>query len=197
MIAEGFVLSGANVYITGREEKALLTKANELNALVKSRSGKGQCNYIVADLQTVKGVNKIVEDLGKREKALHVLVNNAGANWGADLEDYPDEAFTKVLTLNLQRVFTLTQKCIPLMTASLAEGKDHEGPWARPANIINIGSVDGIRVPSLQTYACMCLLSSAIPPLCLARYDRWDLTSIDSRFGFESWIAPTLSSLGS
>jgi NAD(P)-dependent dehydrogenase (short-subunit alcohol dehydrogenase family) len=70
------------------------------------------------------------------------------------LEDYPDEAFTKVITLNLQRVFTLTQKCIPLMMASLPEGKDHEGPWAHPANIINIGSVDGIRVPSLQTYAC-------------------------------------------
>jgi NAD(P)-dependent dehydrogenase (short-subunit alcohol dehydrogenase family) len=56
----------------------------------------------------------------------------AGANWGAPLEEYPDEAFTKVLTLNLQRVFTLTQKLVPLLLASHPPGEPEDGPWSDP-----------------------------------------------------------------
>ena len=40
---------------------------------------------------------------------LDVLVNNAGATWGENFTDFPDDAFDKVLTLNLKRVFSLTQ----------------------------------------------------------------------------------------
>jgi NAD(P)-dependent dehydrogenase (short-subunit alcohol dehydrogenase family) len=76
---------------------------------------------------------------------LHVLINNAGATWGADIDTYPDEAWTKVLTLNLQRVFTLTQMCLPLLEK--AGSKDD------PARVIHIGSIDGIRVPSLASFA--------------------------------------------
>lgn len=46
---------------------------------------------------------------------LHVLVNNSGATWGEALEKYPDEAWSKLLTLNVQRVFTLTQKLVPML----------------------------------------------------------------------------------
>ena len=46
---------------------------------------------------------------------LHVLVNNSGATWGESLEKYPDEAWSKLLTLNVQRVFTLTQKLVPML----------------------------------------------------------------------------------
>ena len=78
----------------------------------------------------------------------------------------------RVLTLNLRRVFTLTQKLTPLLLKSHGRA---EGPWSDPgecnlvstrryttkyltrvalsARIIMIGSVDGIRVPSLETYA--------------------------------------------
>lgn len=84
---------------------------------------------------------------------LNVLVNNAGANWGASIETYPDSAFSKVLTLNLQRVFTLTQRLLPLLKKSLPPTPNGDGPWENPARIINIGSIDGVRVPSLETYA--------------------------------------------
>jgi NAD(P)-dependent dehydrogenase (short-subunit alcohol dehydrogenase family) len=40
---------------------------------------------------------------------LDVLVNNAGATWGEGFADFPDKAFDKVITLNLKRVFSLTQ----------------------------------------------------------------------------------------
>ena len=61
---------------------------------------------------------------------LHVLVNNSGATWGDNLETYPDAAWTKLLTLNVQRVFTLTQKLVPLLRGAAADG-------APPARVIN------------------------------------------------------------
>lgn len=76
---------------------------------------------------------------------LHVLVNNSGSNWGAPYDEYPTAAFTRVLTLNLHRVFDLTQLVTPLLEKASAEND--------PARIINIGSVDGLRVPSLETFA--------------------------------------------
>jgi NAD(P)-dependent dehydrogenase (short-subunit alcohol dehydrogenase family) len=83
-----------------------------------------------------------------RQKELHVLVNNSGSNWGAPYDEYPDAAWTRVLTLNLHRVFTLTQLLTPLLEAASAgeQGVD-------PARVIHIGSVDGIRVPALETFA--------------------------------------------
>lgn len=76
---------------------------------------------------------------------LHVLVNNSGSNWGAAYDEYPDSAWARVLTLNLQRVFTITQNVTPLLEAAGSDGN--------PARIINIGSVDGLRVPALETFA--------------------------------------------
>lgn len=66
-----------------------------------------------------------------RPIGLHVLVNNSGNNWGAPLEDYPDAAWDRVLTLNLQRVFTLTQKLVPFLLAGRSPQSD-EGPWEDP-----------------------------------------------------------------
>lgn len=76
---------------------------------------------------------------------LHILVNNSGSNWGEPYDTYPDTAWTRVLTLNLHRVFTITQLLTPLLEAA-ATPQD-------PARIINIGSIDGLRVPGLETYA--------------------------------------------
>lgn len=76
---------------------------------------------------------------------LHVLVNNSGSTWGAPYDDYPSSAWTRVLTLNLQRVFTITQLLTPLLEKA-ASPED-------PARIINIGSIDGLRVPALETFA--------------------------------------------
>lgn len=77
-----------------------------------------------------------------------MLVNNSGANWGEAYDKYPDHAWNKVMTLNVQRVFTLTQLCTPLLEkASAGRGS------TEPARVIHIGSVDGLRVPLLETYA--------------------------------------------
>jgi NAD(P)-dependent dehydrogenase (short-subunit alcohol dehydrogenase family) len=76
---------------------------------------------------------------------LHVLVNNSGSNWGAPYDEYPPSAWTRVLTLNLHRVFLITQLLTPLLEKGASPGD--------PSRIINIGSVDGLRVPQLETFA--------------------------------------------
>ncbi|KAF2458649.1 dehydrogenase with different specificitie [Lineolata rhizophorae] len=128
MISEGFVQNGAKVYISSRDAKACEEAVEELNAL-----GKG------------KEIKRLANELKRREPKLHVLVNNSGSNWGATYDDYPDSAWTRVLTLNLQRVFTLTQAVTTLLEAAATSES--------PARIINIGSIDGLRVPALETYA--------------------------------------------
>ncbi|RFU29895.1 hypothetical protein B7463_g6446, partial [Scytalidium lignicola] len=140
MISEGFVANGAKVYITSRDAKACEQACKELNAL-----GKGSADFIAADFYKMEDCKRMVEELKKRESKLDVLVNNSGSNWGAPYDEFPDSAWTRVLTLNLTRVFTITQLVTPLLEAAQKEGD--------PARVINIGSVDGIHVPSLETFS--------------------------------------------
>lgn len=72
-------------------------------------------------------------------------MNNSGATWGASLAEYPDSAFTKLLTLNVQRVFTLTQALMPL----IEKGGKRDGC----GRVINIGSINGVSVPAMETFA--------------------------------------------
>lgn len=76
---------------------------------------------------------------------LHVLVNNSGSTWGAPYDEYPSAAWTRVLTLNLQRVFDLTRLLTPFLEKGASE--------VDPSRIINIGSIDGVRVPQMETFA--------------------------------------------
>ncbi|KAL1928457.1 hypothetical protein VTP01DRAFT_2813 [Rhizomucor pusillus] len=140
MIATGFVQAGAKVYISSRSAKACDEVAAKLNKL-----GPGSCIALPADLQKLDDVKKLVAELSKRESHLDVLVNNAGATWGAPLDDYPEAAFQKVMNLNVNRVFTLTQACLPLLRAKASS--------ENPSRIINIGSINGVTVPGFETYA--------------------------------------------
>ncbi|KAI9731978.1 MAG: hypothetical protein M1834_004429 [Cirrosporium novae-zelandiae] len=140
MISQGFVENGARVYISSRDAAACDKAVSELNAL-----GKGTAAAIPADFYKEDDCKKLAEELAKREKKLHILVNNSGSNWGAPYSEYPSSAWTRVLTLNLHRVFTITQLVTPLLEAAASPSD--------PARIINIGSIDGLRVPALETFA--------------------------------------------
>ncbi|MBU3917638.1 SDR family oxidoreductase [bacterium] len=141
MIAQGFLESGVRVYISSRKKDVCDQVAKELSAI-------GPCVSIPADVSTARGRKTLVDELSEREDNLSILVNNAGANWGAPIEDYPDEAFDKVMTLNVNSVFSLTRDLLPMLEKS--------GTTEDPARVINIGSMDGIHVPVAQetgTYA--------------------------------------------
>ncbi|HEY2772748.1 MAG TPA: SDR family NAD(P)-dependent oxidoreductase [Candidatus Binatia bacterium] len=140
MIARGYVEAGARVYVASRKQQACDEVAAELNA-----AGPGTCIAIAGDISTEDGVKALASGLSSREQKLHVLVNNAGTNWGASLEDYSDDAFQKVLATNVKSVFNLTRELLPLLR-NAATKED-------PARVINIGSIDGIHVPVLETYA--------------------------------------------
>jgi NAD(P)-dependent dehydrogenase (short-subunit alcohol dehydrogenase family) len=72
-------------------------------------------------------------------------VNNAGANWAAPLADYPDSGWDKVMNLNVKGIFHLTRLLVPLLEKAASAGD--------PARVLNVGSVDGLRVPGLEIYA--------------------------------------------
>ncbi len=138
MIAAGYVEAGAKVYISSR-------KAEECRATAAELSGSGTCTALPADLSTEEGCRGLAEQLSAAEPCLHVLVNNAGNTWGAPLEHFDDAAWDRVLSLNVKGVFHTTKFLLPLLEAA--------GSEEDPARVINIGSIDGIHVPVLETYS--------------------------------------------
>ncbi|TQR84984.1 SDR family oxidoreductase [Mycobacterium hodleri] len=138
MIARGLLQAGARVVVSSRKPDACAKAAEELSEF-------GDVAAIPADLSThdecLRLAGLVTADLG----GLDILVNNAGATWGEPLESFPDAAWDKVLDLNLKSPFWLVQALLPaLREAGTAED---------PARIVNIGSIDGIRVSPLPVYS--------------------------------------------
>jgi 2-deoxy-D-gluconate 3-dehydrogenase len=137
MIAEGFLEAGcAKVYITSRKAAQCDETAKELGE---------RCISLPQDLSTTEGIKTFVERLLSHEKKIDILVNNAGAAWGAEFDEFPESGWDKVLNLNLKSPFFLTQA----LHAALAAAGTHE----RPAKVINIASIDGIRLNPQDTYS--------------------------------------------
>ncbi len=138
MIARGFVENGATVYISSR-------KAEVCDSLAAELSAHGTCHSLPADVGSMAGIEGLAAALAARESKLDVLVNNAGAAWGAPIDDYPESGWDKVVDLNMKAPFFLTQKLLPLLRASAKADA--------PARVINIASVNGLEPPMLETYA--------------------------------------------
>ena len=105
----------------------------------------GFCVALPADLSTEAECQRLAAELAAREDHLDILVNNAGATWGAPIEDFDEAAWERVLALNVKGVFHLTKAVLPLLRSA--------GTAEEPARVINIGSIDGIHVPILNTFS--------------------------------------------
>lgn len=138
MISHGLVESGAKVYVSSRKQEVCDRVAAELSQI-------GECVSLPADVSTQEGAKRLAAELTEREGRLHVLVNNAGAAWGAPLENYPDNAWDKVMSLNVKAVFNLSVAFMPLLQAA-ATDRD-------PGRIINVGSIDGFLLSDMENYA--------------------------------------------
>lgn len=138
MIARGFVEAGATVFISSRKAEVCIGLAAELSKM-------GSCTPLPADLSSEAECQRLANELASRIDHLDVLVNNAGATWGAPMVDYDEKAFERVFALNVKGVFHLTKFLRPLLEAA--------GSPDSPARVINIGSIDGLKVPMLETYA--------------------------------------------
>ena len=98
-----------------------------------------------ADLSTPEGCQALATAVKERLDSLDILVNNAGASWGARLDEFPLHGWNKVIDTNLRGPFLLTQELLELLrSAARAEV---------PARVINIASVDGLKVSDLETYS--------------------------------------------
>ena len=139
MMARGLLQAGARVYLSSR-------KADAGDAAVAELSSLGKVVSIPADLSREEECVRLAEEIGKREDEVHILVNNAGATWGApSMEEFPSSAWDKVLDLNLKAPFFLTRAFLPLLEEA---GSDDD-----PARVVNVGSIDGLHVPPMHTYS--------------------------------------------
>ena len=138
MIARGFVEAGVRTYISSR-------KAAPCDAMAAELSEIGWCQSLPADLSTEGGCRELAAAISEREDKLDILVNNAGATWGAPIAEFDDAAWEKVLSINVKGVFHMTKALLPLLEAA--------GSPEEPARVINVGSIDGIHVPILETYS--------------------------------------------
>jgi 2-deoxy-D-gluconate 3-dehydrogenase len=139
MIAAGFIAQGAKVYISSRKAEACDSTAAELSA------GGGRCVSLPQDVSTVDGCRALAAAYAEHEARLNILVNNAGAAWLAEFDAFPENGWDKVVDLNLKSPFFLTQAFAPALRA--AASKD------RPAKVINVASIDGIRPNPQETYS--------------------------------------------
>lgn len=136
MIAEGFLAQGACVYISARKADQCRQAAEEMGA---------NCFALPADVSTVEGVQALAASMRDAAPSLDILVNNAGAAWGAEFGEFPEKGWDKVFDVNVKAPFFLTQALWPLLKAGASA--------AKPAKVINIGSVDGLRVSPWETYS--------------------------------------------
>lgn len=135
-IAKAYIAQGAKVYISSRKAADCEATAEELGP---------NCIALPQDLSSVEGTRALAKAISEKEQKLDILVNNAGAAWGADFEDFPEAGWDKVMDLNLKSPFFLTQALYTLLKAAGASGA--------PAKVINITSIDGLRLNAWETYS--------------------------------------------
>jgi len=141
MIVEGYLAAGcARVYISARKTAQI----EEAVADFETRH-PGKVVGLPVDLSTVEGCRALAKELEAREERLDILVNNAGAAWGEPFEGFPEAGWDKVMDINVKSPFFLTQALHGLLKAA--------GTHDRPAKVINIGSIDGMRLNPWETYS--------------------------------------------
>jgi NAD(P)-dependent dehydrogenase (short-subunit alcohol dehydrogenase family) len=138
-LSRGFVEAGARVIAVSRNVESGRRISDELRTL-------GECHAVAADVSTPDGQIAVVEAVREFSgSGLDVLVNNAGVTWGAPLEKFPRRGWDRVLETNLIAVFELTVALLPALRERARTGG--------PARVINIGSIDGTRVPEFENYS--------------------------------------------
>jgi len=136
MIAEGFLAQGATVYISSRKADVCDAVAGELGS---------NCHSLPQDVSHIEGCRALATSFAKASPKLDILVNNAGAAWGMPFEDFTEAGWDKVMDLNLKSPFFLVQ--------ALHESLKAAAQADSPAKVINITSIDGIRLNPWETYS--------------------------------------------
>jgi NAD(P)-dependent dehydrogenase (short-subunit alcohol dehydrogenase family) len=79
------------------------------------RGDGGQAEGLAVDMRDASGVARALHEVAERHGRLDVLINNAGTDMTAPLEEIPVEAWDNILAVNLRGPFVATQAAFPLM----------------------------------------------------------------------------------
>lgn len=129
--AERFLAEGAEVILTDLE-----APDSALASDIMQRLGQ-QASYVQANVTKAEDWERARQTVAERHGALHVLVNNAGTDLTGAVESLTDEAWRRIMNVNVDGVFMGTRAFVPMMAES---GKDVKGG----ASIINVSSIMGI-----------------------------------------------------
>jgi gluconate 5-dehydrogenase len=126
-MAEALAEMGARVAITAR-------KQSELDAAIAQLAANGtEALAVACDLADHRAIPGLADQVIARWGQVDVLVNNAGCNWAAPAEDYPDEGWHKVMRLNVDSQFFLAREVAKRSMIPRRSGK-----------IVNIASIAGL-----------------------------------------------------
>jgi NAD(P)-dependent dehydrogenase (short-subunit alcohol dehydrogenase family) len=138
MFVEGLLAAGcARVYISARKVEQMQETIDEF--------GADRVIGIPADLSQMDGMQQLVDAISAKEDKLDILINNAGAAWGQDYLEFSEAGWHRTMDLNVKTPFFLTQKLHNLLVAAASAD--------RPAKVINVSSIDGLRINPWETYA--------------------------------------------
>jgi gluconate 5-dehydrogenase len=127
-IAEALGEFGARVVLVARKEAELVEATQMLTAAGIA------AEYVVGDLASAVGVNALIEEIAAKTASVDILVNCAGATWGAPAAEYPEDAWNKVINLNLTSLFRLTQAVAVRWMLPRSRGA-----------VLNIASIEGLQ----------------------------------------------------
>ena len=119
--------AGARIMLSSR-------KAEDLEVAVAELKQAGiEAQYIAADCAKEEDIRRLAEDTVARMGPIDILINNAGASWGAPAEEHPIAAWDKVMNLNVRGYFILSQHVANLSMIPRKKGR-----------ILNIASIAGL-----------------------------------------------------
>jgi NAD(P)-dependent dehydrogenase (short-subunit alcohol dehydrogenase family) len=125
-MARGFAEAGADVILSSRSEGELKAALGEV---LKGTDRRG--HYVVADMSKRQEASRLAKKALELLGRVDILVNNAGSNQPEAIDAITDEAWDRVLELNLSSVMALTRALVPQMK---------QRGWGR---VIHISSVMG------------------------------------------------------
>lgn len=127
-IAKGFAEAGMNVVLNGLEKPA------EVEALRREieETSEGRTLYHGADMTEPDEINDLVATVEKEFGAVDVLVNNAGIQHVARIEEFPIAKWDAIIAINLSSAFHTIRAALPGMKER------------RFGRIINIASAHGL-----------------------------------------------------
>jgi gluconate 5-dehydrogenase len=103
-VSAGLAALGCRVFLTARHEQ----KAEEVAQTI--REGGGEAVGLSFDVESLEDLRQFSENLHRKVSKIDVLVNCVGTHIEAPAEEYSEEAWDHILSVNLKTAFFLSQE---------------------------------------------------------------------------------------